>query len=181
MASREFSIDESKRVVVNKKGSEYFVTIEERASQTKTVTLPAKRWAVLITILPDIENSVNTLKTDQSVKFSTHLGGGYFTSVNTGFQCVDIREFYYNKKEKAPKPTKHGIALNLVQWDQFKEIIQLINIHFPRLSKTQMCIHGDLDNMYKCSECRPFSQETPPPASPVNFNFGFYQQNTLDV
>ena len=180
MASREYPIDETKRVVVSKKGSEYFVTIEEIGSQTKTVALPAKRWAVLITILPDIENSVNALKTNQSVKFSTHLGGGYFTSVNTGFFCVDIREFYYNKKEGAPKPTKHGIALNLVQWDQFKDIIQLINLHFPRLSKTQMCIHSDLNDLYKCTECRPFPQDTSvppppaPPASPVNFNFGFY-------
>ena len=178
MASREYSIDDVKRVIVSKKGSEYFVTIEERDSQTKTVTLPAKRWVVLITILPDIENSVNALKTKQDVKFSTHLGGGYFTSVNTGFFCVDIREFYFNKKMGSPRPTKHGIALNMVQWDQFKDIVQQINLHFPRLSKTQICIHNDLIDLYKCNECRPFPEDMtvppPPPASPVNFNFGYY-------
>jgi hypothetical protein len=108
--SREYPINANRRVVVYKKDGEFYVTIEEPGSTVKSVTLPAKRWAVLIAVEPQIDHAVSCLEAKQYVKFNYHIGGGYYVSVTTGFLCVDIRQFYY---KDSPRATKHGIALNL--------------------------------------------------------------------
>jgi hypothetical protein len=154
--TREYVLGANRRVVVDKKNGEFFVTIEEPGTEKKSVTLTAKRWAALVASEPLIDQSVNSLQGDQYVKFSTHIGGAYFISVTSGYKCVDFREFYFNKTKAASLPTRHGIALTLDQWPQLKEIIQLIRQHFPKLAKTEMCTHTILSEMLECKECHPY-------------------------
>ena len=170
--TREYIIGNNRRVLVEKKNREFFVTIEEPGSDKKSVTLPAKRWTALVAYESQIDQSVISLQTDQYVKFITHIGGAYFVSVTTGFKCVDIREWYFNKGKATSLPTKHGIALTLTQWSQLKEIKQLIRQHFPKLAKIEMCTHTDLGELIKCKECHPY-QETIDTSTqpPVNFNY----------
>jgi Transcriptional Coactivator p15 (PC4) len=153
---KEWIIDERRRVVVKKQDGEFAVTIEEPGSDTKSVILPAKRWAALVASEPLIDDSVHSLLAKQYVKFNTHIGGGIFVSVTTGFACVDIREFYWNKEKQTALPTKHGIAMNMQQWPRLKEINQLIQEHFPKLAKIELCNHQTIDELFNCIECQPF-------------------------
>ena len=123
---KEWIIDDRRRVLVKKKDGEFTVTIEEPGSELKSVILPAKRWAALLAIEPQIDDCVTSLQAKQYIKFNSHIGGGVFVSVTTGFACVDIREFYWNKERQLALPTKHGIAMNMKQWPRLKEINQLI-------------------------------------------------------
>ena len=168
---REYTLGVNRRVVVDKKNGEFFITIEEPGSDKKSVILPAKRWAALIAYESQIDQSVIYLQTNQYVKFSTHIGGAYFISITTGYPCVDLRQFYYNKTKAASLPTKHGIALTLDQWTQLKEINQLIQQHFPKLAKTEICTHTVLSEMMECRECHPYQDsmdktKLPPPPPP---------------
>jgi hypothetical protein len=151
--TREYPINANRRVVVFKKNGEFYVTIEEPGSTLKSVTLTAKRWGALAAFESEIEDAVSSLQAKQYVNFKSHIGGGYFVSVTTGFLCVDIREFYF---KDSPRPSKHGIALNLTQWTQLKEINQQIKQHFPKLAKTELCSHQNLDALINCIECHPF-------------------------
>ena len=171
--SREYMITANRHVVVKKKDGEFYVTIEELGSDTKTVTLPAKRWAALVAAEAQIDHAVHSLQAKQCVKFNQHIGGGYFVSVTSGYSCVDIREFYFNKDQGTPRATKHGIALILAQWPTFKEIIQQIKQHFPKLSKTEVCAHHNMDTLINCIECHPFkdSMDTLKPVSEPNYSF----------
>jgi hypothetical protein len=163
--SKEYTISPSRRVLVKKHQGEHFVTIEEPGSDLKTVTLPAKRWAALVACEPQVDESVLFLKTNQYVKYVSHIGGSYFVSVTTGFACVDIREFYYNLN-KGPLPSRHGIALNLTDWSKFKEIVQEIKQQFPKLAKTELCNHHDLDNLLSCTNCQPYGIYYDPSKAP---------------
>ena len=153
---KDWIIDDRRRVVVKKQDGEFTITIEEPGSETKSVILPAKRWAALIASDPQIDDSIHNLLAKQYVKYISHIGGGIFVSVTTGFACVDIREFYWNKEKQTTLPTKHGIALNMQQWTRLKEINLLIKEQFPNLAKIELCNHQTLDELINCFECHPF-------------------------
>lgn len=176
--NREYSISSNRRVIVDKKDGEFYVTIEEIGSETKSITLPAKRWAALVAAESNIDHAVSSLQAKQYVKYNHHLGGGMFVSVTTGFLCVDLRSFYYNKAKASPAPTKRGIALILTQWEQLKEINQQIIQHFPKLAKTELCIHPTFNSLINCIECHPYKDSVEPVKStpmlnttPENFSF----------
>jgi hypothetical protein len=158
---KEYSISSYRRVCVKKQGDEFFVTIEEPSSELKTVTLPAKRWAALVATETQIEETLDLLQNQQYVKLNTHIGGGVYVSVTTGFKCVDIRRFYYNPIKESTLPTKEGIAINLNDWSTFKVIAQQINRDFPELAKTKICSHETFMELWNCNECHPFDLPTP--------------------
>jgi Transcriptional Coactivator p15 (PC4) len=158
--AREWIIDDRRRVHVRRQDGEFNITIEEPGSDTKSLCLPAKRWAALMACEQQIDSSVHSLQAKQYVKFITHIGGGIFVSVTTGFPCVDIREFYWNKEKLTALPTKRGIALTMKQWPLLKEINQLIKEYFPQLTKIDVCNHLALDELINCGECHPFKDDT---------------------
>jgi len=52
------------------------------------------------------------------VSYKTHKGGGYYVSITSGFNCIDICTFYVPYGQTDPKPTRRGIALRLGEWMQ---------------------------------------------------------------
>jgi hypothetical protein len=157
--AEEYVIDSRRHVTVKQENGEFNITIEEPGSIAKCVTLPARRWAALLAYESEIDGSVHRLQAKQNVHYKSHLGGGYFVSVTTGFLCVDIREFYYSKAQGEPRPTRHGIAMNLKQWSQLKEVALLIAKRFPQLTKTELCSHQILAELMNCVECHPYKEE----------------------
>jgi len=43
--------------------------------------------------------------------------------VSSGFNCVDLRQFYQPFGKKEYKQTKTGIALRLSEWETFKNVV----------------------------------------------------------
>ncbi len=88
--SKRYRIGVNRNVAVKKQDGELYVTISEDKS-VKSVTFPAKRWAQFVAIINRVDESL-----EQRVNFSYHVGGAWYVSVTTGFQCVDIRKWYYS-------------------------------------------------------------------------------------
>jgi hypothetical protein len=63
-------------------------------------------------------------------------------SVTAGFKCVDIREFYWHRKEKRPAPSKRVIALRLPEWTCLTELISHLHLQRPELAAAEPCWAG---------------------------------------
>ena len=118
------------------------------------------RWACLRGQINDIDDAVKTLCEDRLVKYQSHVGGGHYISVTSGYKCVDFRKFYVPYGQAEVKPTKKGIALRLREWDEMKRVVDAINDAFPALATALPCyMEGDHANQMsalQCSECYPF-------------------------
>jgi hypothetical protein len=159
----EFNISNNRRVLVKKEGNDYFITINEVGSDVKTVTLSGRQFAQLVSFEALIDQSVNRLLVKQNVDFQTNLGGGFFASVQTGYNLVHIRSYYFCKFRGIPRPSKVGVALKLDEWSKLKEIFKEIMIKFPGLKRIVPCSaqpdHFTLEGFLSCDECQPFRQE----------------------
>ena len=135
------------------------VTIGELGTQ-KSITLNANRWTRFVQLLSHLEASVNCLLAKQFVDFRQHIGGGCFVSVFSGYDCVNIRQYYFHPVHGI-KPCKFpGIASRIDEFNRLKNLIPTINKDFPDLAATQPCTlqqdHKTLDGMMNCVECQPF-------------------------
>lgn len=162
--SKEFNIGNNRRVVVKKCDEDFVIIIEEVGSDLKSLKFSIKRWAQLTALEYFIDQQVNQLlgRSDK-VAFQVHLGGGFYVSVTSGFDCVDLREFYFNKNKGSPCPSMKGIALRIVEWEKLKQVFFEINKNFPTLSTTQPCSDGtdhyNQESALSCHECHPFQYE----------------------
>jgi len=111
-------------------------------------------------IIDEIETNIKALRVNHPVSYKTHIGGGYYVSVTSGFNCIDIRKFYIPCGQTDPKPTRRGIALRLSEWTEIKKIINTINAKFPTLGTTLPCFYNEdhLDPLValQCRDCHPF-------------------------
>lgn len=118
------------------------------------------RWASFVNYIEDVEQQVKRLQGSDEFRYQQRIGGGWKVSVTSGFRCVDFRRFYLNQTGEA-KPTKHGIALRLHEWETLKDIIsKRLPNDVPLLSKARPCFHEDFSDWLKCVECLPFIHES---------------------
>ena len=95
-------------------------------------------------------------------RFSTeHVGGGYFVSITTGCEFVDIRKFHMAEGQMQEEPSDAGIQLALAEWDKIPGTIELAKAVFHGLqlqAKTCFDINhrSDPHHAQPCSECSPF-------------------------
>ena len=162
--SKEFYISANRRVVVKNQEDDYIIIIEEIGSELKTIKFPAKRWAQLVAFEYYIDQNINKLLGKvEKVSFQAHIGGGIYVSVTSGFDCVDIREFYFNKIKGFPCPSRRGIALRVIEWEKLKQTFHEVRLKFPALSAIQPCSEGtdhyNQECALTCHECQPFQYE----------------------
>jgi len=157
---KNYSLGRNRSVSVKKQDADLHVIITEEGSDVKTVTLPSQRWGRLMEVLSQVDEAVNQLEAKQYVQLNLHLGGKYYLSVTTGFACVDIREYYFNRTAQEVKPCKKGIALRLPEWVALKDVIQQLNKKHAALANARSCTyqldHQNLEGALNCTECHPF-------------------------
>jgi hypothetical protein len=160
---KRYNLSVNRHLVVNKRDGDLFITIAEEGADNKTVTFPSKRWAQLVILFNQIEEALHQLIARQYVLFKQHIGGGCYVSITTGFQCIDLRYFYFNHITGEPKPTKKGIALQISEWYMLKDLIPQINKNHPTLASAQPCYlqedHLNQEGALSCTECFPFQYE----------------------
>jgi len=44
--------------------------------------------------IDEIETNIEALRVNHPVSYKTHIGGGYYVSITSEFNCIDIRKFY---------------------------------------------------------------------------------------
>lgn len=105
----------------------------------------------------DIDNAVKKLCADELVNYQTHIGGGYYVSVTSGYKCVDFRKFYMPYDQSEMKPTNKGIALHIDEWIDIKPIIESISRWSPSLTDAVPCyMRENHPASFGCRECYPF-------------------------
>lgn len=160
---KNYSLGVNRFVSVKKQDGDIHVTIGEEGSDVKTVTLPSRRWAQFVLAIDQVNEAVDQLAAKQYVALNLHIGGKFYISVTTGFQCVDIRQYYYNWHKGVPSPTKNGIAIRLQEWNALKEIVQQLHKKHPTLASAQSCSrqldHQNLEGALACLECHPFQYD----------------------
>jgi len=124
----------------------------------------SRRWACFCQSLAEINIAVQQLdEIGREVKFWTHIGGGHYVSVTSGFRCVDFRKWFQPRDQKNPKLTRKGIALNLDQWVRTRLIVEAINNDHPVLAAALRCYmeEGHLATLDKGIFLRPYCSRRP--------------------
>ena len=118
----------------------------------------SRRWAFFCESLAEINIAVQQLdEVGREVKLWSHIGGGHYVSVTSGFRCVDFRKWFQPRGQKDPKPTRKGIALNVDQWVRMRKIVEAINNDHPVLAAALPCYMEDGHlATFECRECYPF-------------------------
>lgn len=130
----------------------------------KGACLIKTRWATFVDTLDEIDEAVRSLKNDQPVDFSQHIGGKYYVTVSKGVKCVNIRKFFLPPGCKKERPTRTGISLRLGEWETLKDKIEEIHERLPELKAAKPCYHREdhynQSTCINCSECNPFGVES---------------------
>ena len=117
----------------------------------------------------------------KSVNFRHHIGGGYYISVKSEYQRVDIRKFIRDytvdsdaddddndnavdmdqaTNSSAVKATKAGVSLRIEEWADLWKLIDVVNGESTTLADAQPCYYGDdhmsQEDWLQCCECHPF-------------------------
>ena len=118
------------------------------------------RWRSFMSFVDDINEEVKKLKENKTeFRYCQAYGGGWKVSVSSGFWCVDLRQFYLNE-EGEEKPTRHGIALRLREWEMLMNTIDRMRIEHPDLfAGIPLCNHDHLLEWLRCPECLPYTHD----------------------
>ena len=119
------------------------------------------RWAQFRQAMKDIETNLKNLRAGDNVSYKQSIGGGYYISITSGFYCIDFRKFFLPYGETETKPTRHGIAFRIREWEEMKRIVDAINTRYQSLGTALPCYIGD-DHLnqigaLQCRDCYPFS------------------------
>ena len=106
---------------------------------------------------------MSLLRDGQDVDFKRHVGGGVYVIVKSGFECVNLRQYFLPAGNEEEVPTRQGIALRLSEWDRLLEHMDAIRMTSKEIEDAKQCFLSD-DHMnvmvwVECRECNAFPQK----------------------
>jgi hypothetical protein len=130
-------------------------------NQKSSVTFPACRWKLLTRYFAEIQEGVDKLQKKEHIKLFSHIGGGFYVCVTSGFKCVNIRRFRRAKNEQL-LPTMDGLSLRLCEWNALlSHVSKKMAVDHPSMSGVVLCSdqldHCNQLGWLQCSECNPYS------------------------
>jgi len=141
--SRYVSIDEDNEIAIcdDLKGKRAFFT--------------GPRWARFVDEIPNVDKAIIRAMKLKPTHFRCHVGGNWHVSVTDEVPFVDLRRWYVNKLDNSLRPTPVGLALTYTQWNNVKEVVELIKKDHPELANTSPCWHNSQRCLHACAECTP--------------------------
>ena len=82
--TREYSLGVGRCLVVKQRGDVYSIMVFQMKSDNRRLGFPMVRWSSFTRAIYEIDNAVDDLKTNLPLKYSYHIGGGYYLSVIAG-------------------------------------------------------------------------------------------------
>src|SRR6218665_879814 len=79
----------------------------------KGICFSKKRYALFRNCLDEISQQVESMKLNQPVDFSKHLGAKHFVIVRSGAKCVNLRRFFVPPNTTEKVTTRTGVSLRL--------------------------------------------------------------------
>jgi hypothetical protein len=153
--AKKFEFGDRRYVIVKKDEIRLF-----EDGSPKLALFSYSRWAHFTEYFEQIDDALAKLmKADEHVKLQIHVGGAWYVSVTTGFQCVDVRRFYLALGGEI-KPSKTGLAIRLTEWNRVKDIARRLKESNSKIAEAQPCWttadHFNQEGAMACPECNPF-------------------------
>jgi hypothetical protein len=120
------------------------------------VTMHPQRYAKFMNMIPLINDAVEILRDGSPIDFKRHVGGGVYVTVNSEYRCVNLRKYFVPFGHHEAVPTKNGIALRMVEWDQVVQVAEQARQLSEELIAAESCFHQGQNAMMNCFECSPF-------------------------
>jgi len=93
-----------------------------------------------------------TDNSDTRSEFSLNLGKSLFVRAVSGVNCVNIRRYYFDSKEKVYKPGRPGVAFKISEFSELLTYVQEIN-DITQIETVDSCC--DVDTQPECTICNP--------------------------
>ena len=91
-------------------------------------TLNLQQFKMLLDAYSTLVSTLNAAFYKGEKSYTIHdLTDGIYASVNSGFFCLDVREFYTDKKTGNPLPTQRGVAYNVKEVKILHDILESID------------------------------------------------------
>src|ERR1700690_1685700 len=121
------------------------------------VCMSAKRFAAFRFRMDEIDERVTDLVEKRGVDAKIHVGGDLFVTIKTGFECVNLRKYFYPPGTQQSVPSRSGIALRLPEWEALKaRVTELIGLK-PEMANEGRCFdqedHQNQIDYFNCGEC----------------------------
>jgi hypothetical protein len=127
---------------------------------TKGVSLNFNRYKALTVALTTAKDVLGEFAAKKRVeKWSYHLGGDIYASINKDYLHLDLRRFFRVPNNASPLPTRKGITLRPYQVNKLLDLESAIEKHSPQLKTFIPCFmkadHDSETIFFECKECCP--------------------------
>ncbi|MES9971550.1 MAG: transcriptional coactivator p15/PC4 family protein [Candidatus Thiodiazotropha sp.] len=123
---------------------------------SKGIALTLERCNELFKSLPMLDIHVEELsRNESSTFFRNHLGGNWFVTVQSGFNCVDIRKFWLPENAQDICASRKGVSLTFDQFRELKSGLRAIPSFVTELWNMRTCYEMPGHDATQCEECSP--------------------------
>lgn len=119
------------------------------------ISLTLQRCNELFSSLSHIDIAVQQMELNQDTFYRRHIGGNWYVTVQSGFKCVDIRQFWLPDGETDIRATRKGISLNFQQYKELKNGLGILPSFVPELYGVIPCYRVPDHDQKTCKECTP--------------------------
>jgi hypothetical protein len=111
----------------------------------------------LMLVLDYIQTLITDILNNKQINFSSHLGAGKYVTVNSPYQCVNIRQWSTTENGEKPRPTLEGISIKFKEWDRFRNFLSDIEALPGMFDLLKPCYmtHDTYLSTLTCLECTP--------------------------
>lgn len=119
------------------------------------ISLTLQRCNELFMSLPYLDEAVQTMEQNQETCYRRHLGGNWYVTVQSGYNRVDIRKFWYPEDSKDLRATKKGVSLTFDQYRELRNGLYVLDTFVPELRGVMPCYSQAGHDASDCGECTP--------------------------
>ena len=119
------------------------------------ISLTLQWCSELIMSLPLLDDVVSTMQQNQVTFYRRNLGGNWQVTIQSGFNRVDIRKFWFPVGAKELQATRKGVSLTFDQFRELKNGLKSITSYVPELNNIVACYSDPNHDVPNCLECTP--------------------------
>jgi hypothetical protein len=87
------------------------------------IVLDRKQFETLISLMPLLDEKLDDAMREPALEYKRDIGGNAFVNVSGTFGTVDVRHYYFDRRDGTKKPTKRGVAFNRNEFDIVKSVV----------------------------------------------------------
>ena len=129
--------------------------LDEKIPTKDGISLTLQRCNELYMSLPNVDIAVSEMERNDGTFYRRHLGRNWYLTVQTGFKCVDIRQFWLPEGASEISATRRGVSLSIPQYKELRNGLRLLDSYVPELRDVVPCYTQADHDVAQCPECTP--------------------------